>query len=289
MVVTGHRWWTLGLWLFVAGCSSEKGPSHSGSTGGVGPTASSGDGSDFAKAFCDAARSCCVKEQMDVSGLDDCEAAALVQLNLLAALQRGTAKAVEPAYSKCVQGLRALGDSCVAMAEWGSCGDAFQGTAGEGEPCHKSVDCIRGEAPVACIKQQPDSSAASPELGVCRKMVAAKLGEPCLMSGDAHFSGVTYTSPDEAPPLGVCAAEDGLYCAFSVPACQARGALNAPCTSHDSCQLGLGCIDNTCQTPQAEGGACGTSDDCMSGALCQNHVCAVPKFGTGDLCEGDLD
>jgi hypothetical protein len=278
-MVTRRNWWALSFWLVVAACSSEKTPSHSGA----------GDGSDFAKAFCDAARSCCVKAQMDASGLANCEDAAPVELSLLAAVARGTAKLVEPAYGKCLQELRALGDSCVASAGLESCGDAFEGTAAEGEPCHKVVDCIHGSAPVACIKQQADSSAASPELGVCRKLVTAKVGEPCLISGDAHFSGVTYTSPDAAPPLGVCAEEDGLYCDFGEQTCQARGAANTPCSSDEHCLLGLGCIEDTCQTPKAEGEACNTSGDCVSGTLCQNQTCVVPRFGTGDLCEGDLD
>jgi hypothetical protein len=282
MAVAGRSWWVLGVWLVVAACSSEGAPSPS-------PMPGSGDGSDFAKAYCEAARSCCAKAQMDASGLANCEAAATEELNVLAALQRGTAKIVEPAYGTCLQGLRTLGETCVAAAGLDSCGsDAFQGTAAEGEPCHKSVDCIHGSAPVACIKQT-DPGGASPELGVCRNLVAAKLGDPCLISGDARFSGVTHTSPDAAPPLGVCAAEDGLYCDYGEHVCQARGAVDTACSSAENCLLGLGCIDDTCQTPKAEGEACNGSDDCASGTLCQNQKCVVPKFGTGDLCEGDLD
>lgn len=260
-----------------------------GTSSGAGAPGSSTSASNYAAAFCGAARSCCTKEGLDIAGLAGCETEAVRQLNPLQALERGTAKAVEPAFSECVAAWQALGDSCQPSDAFAVCNSAFAGTAQVGEPCRNVVDCVRGTTPLACIKHQENPDEPSPELGVCRNLVQAAEGEPCLVSTTSNDFGVTYTTPEASPPLGHCSAEDGLYCPFAQRVCAPFAKADAPCSSTEQCAPGLGCAGDTCSALEPAGEPCTSSQECAAGTLCRDGQCTVPPFAHDDLCEGDLD
>jgi hypothetical protein len=278
----------------AAGASAAAGQSGAtmtaaGTSSGAGATGSSTSASDYAAAFCGAARACCTKEGLDIAGLAECEAEAVTQINPLQALVRGTAQAVEPAFSDCVAAWQTLGESCQRSAELAVCASAFVGTALAGEPCRNVVDCVRGATPLACIKHRENPDDPSPELGACRSLVQAAEGEPCLVSTTSNYFGVTYTTPELSPPLSHCSAEDGLYCAFAERVCTPFAKADAPCTSPEQCAPGLGCVDDTCSALKPAGEPCTSSEECAAGTLCRDDQCTVPPFAYDGLCEGDLD
>jgi hypothetical protein len=295
--------WAMAVVVLSAGmaaCSGDDGPASAtagapsgagtaGTSSGAGATGSSSSASDYAAAFCGAARSCCTKEGLDIAGLAECEAEAVRQMNPLQALERGTAKAVEPAFSECVAAWQALGDSCQPSDAFAVCSSAFAGTAQVGEPCRNVVDCVRGATPLACIKHRENPDDPSPELGVCRNLVQAAEGEPCLVSTTSNYFGVTYTTPEQSPPLGHCSAQNGLYCSFAERVCTAFAKAGEPCSSPEQCAPGLGCTGDTCNPLAPAGEPCASSQECAAGTLCRDDQCTVPPFADDDLCDGDLN
>jgi hypothetical protein len=269
-----------------AGASANQGGSASQSgSGGRAGSGAAGTHGDFVAAFCGAARSCCELDGIDATGLQDCEAEAERQFDVLEAVARGTV-VVTTELASCVAGLEELAEVCVFDATALSvCNSAFNGTVAPGGACVDALDCEQDDDAVTCIRLQSSDDAAD---GTCRRLTPAALGEPCMATVGELPYRLTYTTEGVEPPLAYCAMASSLYCSFETGTCQEQGGVGTPCTTRQACRAGLVCAE-TCRAPKQLGESCEGTAECGPSASCVAGQCERGRFASPQLCGGDLN
>lgn len=274
----------------MTGGGNSSGGSASEGDGGdasrAGAPANAGVWADFAAAFCRAARSCCEADGFGSTELQECEADAERQFDVIEGIERG-AVVVTDQLPSCVAQLSALADECVFDPDiQQACNAAFAGTVAPAGECVNVLDCAHDDDAVVCIRIE--ANGVEPTSGTCRRLQPAALGERCLVTVSARPYGVTHTTNETDPPLTYCDTESDLYCSLDTGTCESLGAPGTPCTTVQGCQSGLVCVE-TCQEPKQPGEGCSSSSECLAPARCVEGQCGTPRFASEQLCGGDLN
>jgi hypothetical protein len=247
---------------------------------------SSGKIEDFVAGYCRAARNCCTGRPKQPDPLSDCEPEVERQIDLISSIRSGKTKLLEPAFNNCVKQLDEVSRTCTASVAMG-CQLFFQGTVREDGACLDVVECERGATPVGCFKFG-DAASSDSAPGVCHALRRSRAGEPCAVSGDEHYYGTTYSTPDDTLPLAYCDARDALYC--DVKTCKPFVKEGGACTA-DACAPGLYC-DEVCKPYLVDGASCDSqvpAKKCTPGELCENGRCSAPTLADTKICTGDFN
>lgn len=264
----------LGLWCWtLAACSAE-------------PAANSGSVQSLTDAFCTMVRSCCVQAGHPLEPLATCESEAPQQIEVLSPIVAGKADPLEPAFSRCVDALHTIGDTCAITTPMrDACALVTRGLVPEGGACSGWRDCLPMSTPVACVKTSTPGTDES-ATGVCKPIARAGEGDACAADGGEFFGGTTYWTQDPTLTLAYCDFRDHLYCKGR-KTCAPLLNEGDDCSQGGQCPVGQHC-NATCQRDLSEG------DDCTQGGQCDNAFTCVdghcrPRPFDANRCSGDYN
>lgn len=293
--------------------TAGKGSGGSGSGGAGGARAAAGGAGgaaststllvDLAKAFCAAARSCCLKKGLPTA-LDDCEARFPSRLWGLPYVDKGSETIDTQALASCIAGYQETASTCAFQPLEAACKNVFVGTKNEGATCGKggmsnpggSGECKMVGRATVCL--WTGDSNVSTTTGVCLNPAHGKKGDPCASSCARNDSCIfdLFTSPGY--PTLTCFEEDGLYCASGgdsmacaplVPTGGDCGDDSQSCASTDYCDYSGG--TPKCRTAATLGQSCSFSNgpDCargMSLSCGTSNKCEDLGFAYETTCSG---
>lgn len=236
---------------------------------------------DLVTAVCKAKRGCCERAGMDNPSLDDCEADAMEGASL-SAIQAGTLVIREPQLTQCVAAYRDQAQTCEIGPNVNVCSMAILGTVAPGGACSVAPECAPAELPVVCWKAVTGDT--TNEVGVCRELTRAQLGDACVKSGSGPNLGEV-RGDESLAPHAYCDTADGLYCKGGTdPVCAMIAATGAACTGSECAPEDY--CDDTCKPRVAEGEPCPSPLACESGLLCLAGTCKVLTYADLNLCGG---
>jgi hypothetical protein len=236
----------------------------------------------IAKAFCAAARSCCMKEQLP-SKLDDCESSYATKDDTSQALTRGTVTLDSAGLARCLAAYQNAAEACEEVSVLAACRGVVHGTRAEGQSCKLGLECM-GDEGKACLV--PDSNPGS--VGVCRKISHGAVGAPCEITcrPDESCTWTSYGATANQSPK-ICFEAEGVYCDTSSdePQCQPIRAAGAQCTDFHQCGSAGYCDTDsyTCKKLGQLNDPCGM---CIPQLSCIGGHCQSPSFTAGPTCDG---
>jgi hypothetical protein len=233
------------------------------------------------KAFCAAARACCVN-QPDPVTLDDCESGFAKRDQTSQSLARGTVAIDAADLAKCLAAYQAAATACQENSVLAACAGIVHGKVSEGSPCTLGVECA-GAGPKVCLVTGGQDS-----LGVCKATPGGKAGDACSLTCRPNESCIFTVSGVSDSPLTPCLESDGVFCDTNAQPskCQTIYALGAHCDRDDQCGSAAYCDysgTSTCKKRSVLNEACGT---CLSSLMCTNGKCQSPPLTVGGTCNG---
>ena len=301
----------LGL-VILAGCGGATGQDASGSSGtAVGGLGSSGTGATsgivavaqtFATSYCATFAPCCADAGSPTLG-QGCGYAITGFL-----ISTGYSEATLQACLAAIQSAAAKPGFCDSYdTSSGPCANLLSGppgTAGPGQQCVSSGDCIAPDAGSALcdIEEVEPDAGGSASTGTCMQTLRAGPGQPC---GGTQFGSVRAAAREGPNPLPtfapftdiVCWNSDGLWCDPKTYTCVPLGGDGADCQVDDDCVAADYCSQSLkCASRAADGAACPNAMDligsggCLTTSYCDTaSMTCKPTLPSGSACSVDAE
>lgn len=287
----------------TGGRSGSGGASAAGGTGGLIVRDGGIDGATgiaaallqpLAKAFCAAARTCCLRDGFYAMALDDCEAELPNRLLPSVLVDQGIVTVDAARLAACVSAYERAATSCTSNEVEAACQGVWVGTRTEGQPCGGTIrfgafDCSAANGSAACYWK--DAARHPDTAGVCVALPRGKAGDPCSKSCKTGHDCIVDLVGGSAPLPVMCFEEDGLYCAVSAnpPVCKPILQAGDPCPPDPGACGRAGYCDRPveeCQPAANLGEPC-AGGDCAYGLRCaSSRRCAEQSLVSSYVCQG---
>lgn len=233
------------------------------------------------KAFCAAARTCCVNQQDPVM-LDDCESSYGMRSETSQALMRGTVTIDGTDLAKCQAAYQAAATACEENSVLAACTGIVHGKVAAGQSCYSGLECS-GAEPHVCLITEPAG-----KVGTCQSVSRGKAGDECSGTCRPNDSCSFTVLGVPTSALTPCYEKDGVYCDIgtSPSKCKAIRATGAACDQDDQCGSESYCDTGgnlTCKKRSRLDEACGM---CIPSLMCVNGKCKSPPLTVGSTCQG---